>query len=436
MRAVGAAVGPTRVAELPGREGERVQVAGWLTHRRGHGAIAFLVVRDGSGEVQAVVRRDHAPEAFARAEGLGQESALRVVGPVRAQPRAPGGYEVEVEELEVLSPAADYPIAPKEHGIEFLLDHRHLWLRHRRPAAVMRIRDTVLWAAEAFLRGEGFVRVDAPILMGTAAENTTQLFRTDYFGEPAYLTQSGQLYAEAAAMALGRVYTLGPTFRAERSKTRRHLLEFWMLEPEMAFCDLEGSMALQERLVTYVVERVLERCGEALRTLERDTAPLERVRPPFPRLRYDDAAEWLRAQGLALGSEEDFGAPHETALSQAFDRPLFVHAFPRAVKPFYMEPEPGRPDRVLAADLLAPEGYGEIIGGSQRIADADLLRRRLQEAGLDEAAYDWYLDLRRYGGVVHSGFGLGIERTVAWIAGLDHVREAVPFPRTYNRLRP
>ena len=434
MRAAQAEV--VRLSELGAHEGERVSVRGWLAHRRGHGAIGFLVVRDGSASAQAVVRQDQAPAAFSTADGLGQESALELVGTVRAQPRAPGGYELQVESLEVLSHAADYPITPKEHGIEFLMDHRHLWLRHGRPAAILRIRDTVLWACEAFLRQEGFVRVDAPILMGTAAENTTQLFRTDYFGQPAYLTQSGQLYAEAAAMALGRVYTLGPTFRAERSKTRRHLLEFWMLEPEMAFATLGDVMALEERLVAFVVAAVLERSARDLESLGRDTAPLRRVVAPFPRLSYDEAAERLRAQGLELEPDEDFGAPHETAISAAYDRPVFVHGFPAAIKPFYMEPVPGCPERVLAADLLAPEGYGEIIGGSQRIADAELLAHRMAEAGLDAATYDWYMDLRRYGGVPHSGFGLGIERTVAWIAGLEHVREAIPFPRTYNRLGP
>lgn len=425
-----------RIRDLGAHAGERVTVQGWLTHRRGHGAIAFLVVRDGSGVMQAVVRQDAAPEAFERAQSLGQESAVSVKGEVAAQPRAPGGYELQVDALEILSTAVDYPITPKEHGIEFLLDHRHLWLRHARPAAVLRIRDTVLASLEGFLRQEGFLRVDAPILMGTAAENTTQLFRTEYFGDPAYLTQSGQLYAEAAAMAMGRVYTLGPTFRAERSKTRRHLLEFWMLEPEMAFCDLDESLTIQERMVAFVVSQVLERCAEDLKALERDTAALERITAPFPRIRYDDAAARLRAEGMELGQDEDFGAPHETAISQWYDRPVFVTHFPASIKPFYMEPEPGRPERVQAADLLASEGYGEIIGGSQRIADPDLLGERLRQAGLDPQAYDWYMDLRRYGGVAHSGFGLGIERTVAWIAGLTHVREAIPFPRTYNRLTP
>jgi asparaginyl-tRNA synthetase len=425
-----------RARDLGAHAGERVCLRGWLVHRRGHGALSFLVVRDGTASVQAVVRQDRAPAAFACAEGLGQESALSLIGSVQPQPRAPGGFELQVETLEPISQAADYPITPKEHGIEFLMDHRHLWLRHARPAAILRIRDSVLWACEAFLRQEGFVRVDAPILMATAAENTTQLFRTEYFGEPAYLTQSGQLYAEAAAMALGRVYTLGPTFRAERSKTRRHLLEFWMLEPEMAFMGLDEAMALEERLVAFIVAGVLDRSARDLEVLERDPEPLRRVVAPFPRLRYDDAAARLRAQGFELGPEEDFGAPHETAISTAFDRPVFVHAFPRSIKPFYMEPEPGQPDRVLAADLLAPEGYGEIVGGSQRIADAEQLARRMAEAGLDAERYDWYMDLRRYGGVVHSGFGLGIERTIAWIAGLEHIREAIPFPRTYNRLAP
>lgn len=425
-----------RLRDLGAHAGERVTVNGWLSHRRGHGALAFLVVRDGSAVAQAVVRQDAAPQAFEALEGLGQESALRLAGTVRAEAKAPGGYEVQVDALEVLARADGYPITPKEHGIEYLMDHRHLWLRHARPAAVLRVRDTVIAAAERFLRAQGFLKVDAPILMGTAAENTTQLFSTEYFGEKAYLTQSGQLYAEAAAMALGKVYTLGPTFRAERSKTRRHLLEFWMLEPEVAFCGLDELLSLEERLVTAMVQAVLEDNRPDLATLERDVTALERIAPPFPRLTYDEAAQRVRDAGLELGPDEDFGAPHETALSNQFDRPVFVYHFPTSIKPFYMEPVPGRPERVLAADLLASEGYGEIIGGSQRIHDPAVLAGRLAAHGLDPAQYDWYMDLRRYGGVPHSGFGLGIERTVAWIAGLAHIREAIPFPRTYNRLTP
>ncbi len=423
------------LGELGDHEGREVVVCGWITHVRSHGRVVFVTLRDGRGVCQVVVRSEK-EAAFATARELSQETSVTVRGVVRLDDRAPGGAEVHASEVRRVGPSEDYPITPKEHGIEFLLDHRHLWLRHTAPSATLRVRNQVEAAAEAFLRGHGFVRVDGPILMGTAAENTTQLFRTDYFGEPAYLSQSGQLYAEAAAMALGKVYTLGPTFRAERSKTRRHLLEFWMLEPEMAFCDLDESMDIQERLVSYVVEVVLKDCRDDLLALGRDLAPLMRVRPPFPRITYDEAVDLLAERGLTPEPDGDFGAPHETAISDAFDRPVFVHRYPKSLKPFYMEPDVARPDRVLAADLLAPEGYGEIIGGSQRIADLDLLRERMAEAHLSEDTYGWYLDLRRYGSVPHSGFGLGIERTVAWITGTSHVRETIPFPRTLNRLRP
>lgn len=421
--------------DLAGLGGQAVAGRGWVTHVRVHGKVAFVTLRDGTGVCQAVVRADR-EDAFRIAGTLTQETSVRVEGEVRLDSRAPGGAEIHVTAISVVGASEGYPITPKEHGIDFLLDHRHLWLRHAVPRATLRIRSEVEAAAERFLRDQGFVRVDSPILMGTAAENTTQLFRTDYFGEPAYLSQSGQLYAEAAAMALGRVYTLGPTFRAEASKTRRHLLEFWMLEPEMAFCDLAQSMEIQESLVSGVVAAVLEHCQEDLRALGRDTGPLERVRPPFPRMTYDEAVDFLREKGLAPEPDGDFGAPHETAISDAFDRPVFVHRYPTSLKPFYMEPDPDRPDRVLAADLLAPEGYGEIAGGSQRIADRDVLEKRMAQAHLTEDAYGWYLDLRRYGSVPHSGFGLGIERTVAWITGTNHVRETIPFPRTLHRLRP
>lgn len=426
---------PTPLRELGQAESLRVTVEGWVTHVRAHGKVVFVTLRDGTGVCQVVIRADR-EEAFQVARGLTQETSVRIEGTARLDARAPGGAEVQADAVTVVGVSEGYPITPKEHGIDFLLDHRHLWLRHVAPRATLRIRNEVEAAAERFLRSEGFLRVDAPILMGTAAENTTQLFRTDYFGEPAYLSQSGQLYAEAAAMALGKVYTFGPTFRAEASKTRRHLLEFWMLEPEMAFCDLEGSMEIQERLVTAMVTAVLENCRDDLRALERDTGPLERVSPPFPRITYDEAVELLREKGLAPEPDGDFGAPHETAISDAFDRPVFVHRYPTSLKPFYMEPDPARPERALAADLLAPEGYGEIVGGSQRISDPVLLAERMKAAHLTEDAYGWYLDLRRYGSVPHSGFGLGIERTVAWITGTNHVRETIPFPRTLNRLRP
>lgn len=415
--------------------GQTVTIAGWVTHVRAHGRLVFLTVRDGTGVCQVVARSD-AAEAFATAKDLTQEASVTVRGEVLLDARAPGGAEIHATEVRRIGVSEEYPITPKEHGIDFLLDRRHLWLRHAGPGAVLRIRSEVEAAAEGFLRREGFIRVDGPILMGTAAENTSQLFRTDYFGQTAYLSQSGQLYAEAAAMALGKVYTFGPTFRAEQSKTRRHLLEFWMLEPEMAFCDLDESMEIQEGLITAMAQAVLTNCRAELATLGRDPAVLERVRPPFVRITYDEAVELLKGKGLEPEPDGDFGAPHETAISDAFDRPVFVHRYPKSLKPFYMEPDPARPDRVLAADLLAPEGFGEIIGGSQRISDLALLKRRMAECHLSEETYDWYLDLRRYGSVPHSGFGLGIERTVAWLTGTNHVRETIPFPRTLNRLRP
>jgi len=355
---------------------------------------------------------------------------------VRSDRRAPGGYELAGASLEVISPSEDYPVSLKEHGIEFLMDHRHLWIRTPRQQAILRLRAELVRALRDWLDDNDFVLVDSPILTPSCCEGTTTLFQTDYFGEPAYLSQSGQLYQEAAALALGRTYCFGPTFRAEKSKTRRHLIEFWMLEPEMAFADLEENMRVQEELMSYAVRRLLERRRAELETLGRDTAPLERVKPPFGRISYDEALEILRKKGLELEWGEDFGAPHETAVSEEFDRPVFVHRYPSEVKAFYMEPDPERPEVSLSADLLAPEGYGEIIGGGQRIADHDLLRRRLAEHSLPEEPYRWYLDLRRYGSVPHSGFGIGLERTLAWVAGLDHLRETVPFPRLLNRIYP
>ncbi len=434
------------IAEIAQYAGEEVELRGWLYQRRSKGKIHFLILRDGTGFLQATVVQGEVPEEiFREADHLPQETALRLWGLVRAEPRAPGGYEVLARGLEVLSrPQGEYPIGPKEHGIDFLMDHRHLWLRHRRPFAVLRIRDEVERAIHEFFAQRHFLRFDAPILTPNAVEGTTELFEVDLFdGEKAYLSQSGQLYAEAGALAYGRVYTFGPTFRAERSKTRRHLLEFWMVEPEVAFMTHEENMALQEELVSHLVARVLERRARELEMLGRDPKALEpAAEGNYPRLTYKEAVALVNRLAEEDPSlppmpyGEDFGAPQEAALSRRFDRPVFIERYPARIKAFYMEPDPSDPELVLNDDLLAPEGYGEIIGGSQRIHDLDLLRRKIQEFGLPEEVYDWYLDLRRFGSVPHSGFGLGLERTIAWICGLQHVREAIPFPRMYTRMRP
>ncbi len=430
--------GPVTTVERIGEHaGQEVEIRGWLYHLRSSGALHFLLVRDGTGLLQVVAARsDLPPEVFEAAGSLSQESAIIVAGPVRQDRRAPGGYEMALRRLVVVQRAEPYPITPKEHGVEFLMDHRHLWLRSSRQWAIMRVRAEVERAICDYLDGAGYVRMDTPILTPSACEGTTTLFETPYFDARAYLAQSGQLYNEADAAALGRVYCFGPTFRAEKSKTRRHLTEFWMVEPEAAYLDLDGCMALAEGLVTYVVGRVLARRRRELETLKRDAAPLEAVQPPFPRISYDEAVARLRAQGSEVTWGEDFGGDEETVLSRLFDRPLFIHRYPAQCKAFYMQPDPERPEVVLGADLLAPEGYGELVGGGQRIHDAALLERRLDEMRLPRADYAWYLDLRRYGSVPHSGFGIGIERTVAWICGLEHVREAIPFPRLINRLYP
>jgi asparaginyl-tRNA synthetase len=427
-----------RIEEATTHLGAEVEIRGWLYNKRSSGRIHFLVIRDGSGLMQAVMAKpDVSAQAFAAADGLTQESAVIVSGVVRADQRAPGGFELLVRDLQVVHLAEPYPITPKEHGVEFLMDHRHLWLRSRRQHALMRIRAEVIRAATEFLDRSGYLRVDTPILTPAAVEGTTSLFETPYFDlGTAYLAQSGQLYNEAAAMAFGRVYCFGPTFRAEKSKTRRHLTEFWMLEPEAAYMTLDEYLDLAEALVCAVVGQVLQRRRAELEVLERDVARLEAVRPPFPRLSYDEALARLAAGGKPLAWGEDFGGDEETVVSSAFDRPVFVHRYPAKCKAFYMQPDPDRPEVVLSADLLAPEGYGEIIGGGQRIHDLGLLEQRLQEHHLPAAVYKWYLDLRRYGSVPHSGFGLGIERTVAWIAGIEHVREAIAFPRLLNRLYP
>jgi asparaginyl-tRNA synthetase len=383
-----------------------------------------------------MVKSELPAEVFDRYEVLTQESSIIVHGRVRADARAPGGYELSLTDLQIVQIAQEYPITPKEHGIEFLMDHRHLWLRSRRQHAILRVRSEIVKAARDWLDEHGFILIDAPILTPNAVEGTTTLFETDYFDEKAYLTQSGQLYMEAAAMAHGKVYCFGPTFRAEKSKTRRHLTEFWMLEPEMAYADLDEDMRVQEELVSYIVQRVLERRRRELEVLERDVSKLEKITPPFPRLSYDEAIELVNQAGEPLTWGDDLGAPHETIIAERYEKPVFVHRYPAQAKAFYMKPDPERPEVVLCADLLAPEGYGEIIGGGQRIDDYDLLLSRLQQHRLPAEVYQWYLDLRRYGSVPHAGFGLGIERTVAWICGLPHVREAIPFPRMLNRLRP
>jgi asparaginyl-tRNA synthetase len=421
-------------------EGKEVAVRGWLYNLRESGKLLFPIFRDGTGLLQGVVvQKAVSPEVFSRTRQLTQESSVVVSGKVRADKRAPGGYELDVMDLEVvqLVPAeTPFPITPKEHGVEFLMNHRHLWLRSQRQNAILRIRHEISKACRDCLDEEGYLLVDAPILTPAACEGTTTLFETQYFDEKAYLTQSGQLYSEATAAAFGKVYCFGPTFRAEKSKTRRHLTEFWMVEPEAAFATLEDMMALAERFICFIVKRVLEKRRPEFETLGRDLTRLEQIEPPFPRITYDEAVEILKRKGSPFEWGGDFGGTDETLLSEEFSKPVMIHRFPASIKAFYMEPDPVRPDLALAVDVLAPEGYGEIIGGSQRISDYDLLRRRIQEHNLPEDAFDWYLDLRRYGSVPHAGFGMGIERAVAWICGLEHVRETIPFPRMLNRLRP
>lgn len=417
--------------------GQEVMLEGWLWNKRSSGKIQFLQLRDGTGFIQGVVVKAEVPaEVFEASSKLTQESSVRVKGIVRADDRAPSGYELTVTGVELVQLANEYPITPKEHGVDFLLDHRHLWIRSPRQRAILTIRAEIIKAMREFLDQNDFTQVDPPILTPSSAEGTTSLFHTKYFDEDAYLTQSGQLYMEAAAMALGRVYSFGPTFRAEKSKTRRHLIEFWMIEPEIAYFTHEENMALQEGFVQHIVRHILENCKQELKTIERDTAMLEKVlEGPFPRITYDDAIKLLQEKGHDIPWGEDFGAPHETELVAHFERPVFVEKFPAVIKAFYMQPDPERPEVVLGADLLAPEGYGEIIGGSERIHDPELLKQRFAEHQLGEA-YQWYLDLREYGSVPHAGFGIGLERTIAWICGLDHVRETIPFPRLLNRLYP
>jgi asparaginyl-tRNA synthetase len=434
------------VADVGRHEGQSVIIQGWLYNLRESGKLLFPIFRDGTGIIQGVVAKNAVtPEMFALVKGLTQESSVIVEGKVRADQRAPGGYELDVSQVQVVSrvPESDpYPISLKEHGVDFLMEHRHLWVRSPRQAAILRVRAEIIKAARDFFDDRGFTLTDPPILTPAACEGTTTLFPVDYFDEQAFLTQSGQLYIEATAMALGRVYSFGPTFRAEKSKTRRHLTEFWMIEPEVAYATLEDIMDLAEGLISFLVERCLKRRREDLKVIGRDLAKLEKVLPPFPRLSYDEAVRILQ-EAHAKGALEnkfvwggDLGSPDETFLSSQFDQPVLVHRYPAKVKAFYMEPDPNRPELALCVDVLAPEGYGEIIGGSQRIASYELLRQRIREHGLPEAAFQWYLDLRKYGSVPHAGFGMGIERAVAWICGLEHVRETIPFPRMLYRLYP
>ncbi len=426
------------VCDLKDHVGEVVRIRGWLyTQRKSSSKLRFLVFRDGTGIVQATTFKPDCGEAvFERAKSLTQESSAIITGEVRIEPRAPGGYEVATQDLEIVQLAEDYPITPKAHGTDFLMKRRHLWLRSRRQHECLRLRHVIINTLRNYFDDRGFTLLDTPILTPNVCEGTTTLFETTYFDERAYLAQSGQLYGEAGAMAFGKIYTCGPTFRAEKSKTRRHLIEFWMLEPEVAFADLDEIIDLAEDMTVHLVKEVLRRCRSILDRLERDTAPLEMIRAPFPRLTYDDALDLLREKGQEIAWGEDFGAEHETILSRHFGRPIFITRYPMQCKAFYMQPDPERGDVALCVDMLAPEGYGEVIGGGQRIHDLTLLEQRLAEHQLPRDAFEWYLDLRRYGSVPHSGFGLGIERTVAWLGGLPHVRETIPFPRMLNHLHP
>ena len=436
----------TTIREVGQHEGQTVTVRGWLYNLRESGKLLFPIFRDGSGIIQGVVAKNAvSPELFDAMKNLTQESSVIVTGKVRADKRAPGGYELDVSDAQVLQRVKEddpYPISLKEHGVDFLMEHRHLWVRSPRQAAVLRVRAEIIKAARDYFDEHGFILTDPPILTPAACEGTTTLFPVDYFEEQAYLTQSGQLYIEATAMALGKVYSFGPTFRAEKSKTRRHLTEFWMVEPEVAYATLDDLMVLAEEFITFIVKRCLERRRPELETIGRDVSKLEKIDSPFPRITYDEAVQMLQeahAKGLIENKFEyggDFGSPDETYISSQFERPVMVHRYPAAVKAFYMEPDTQRPDLALCVDVLAPEGYGEIIGGSQRTASYDLLIKRIHEHGLPEEAFKWYLDLRKYGSVPHSGFGMGIERAVAWICGLEHVRETIPFARTLHRLYP
>ena len=442
-----------RIIEAKDHIGQVVTVRGWIKRRTGKGKINFLRVRDGSGIFQAIAFRPNiGDEKFALVRGLTTESSVILTGLIKADERAPGvpgGYEMDLQDIEIVQIADEYPITPKEHGVEFLLDNRHLWLRSDRQWAIARVRATVIRAIRDWLDDNGYLLVDTPLLTPAAGEGTTTLFEIDYHGTPAFLAQTGQLYNEADIFAFGKVYCFGPTFRAEKSKTRRHLQEFWMVEPEIAFCKLEELLEIEEQFVSYIIQTTLERCADELQLLERDTSLLENVKAPFPRITYDEAVEMVNqaaAQGVtvppsdevvpAIEWGDDFGAPHETFIASQFDKPVLVTHYPTQVKAFYMEPEPGRPEVCRCVDMLAPEGYGEITGGSERMSNPELLLAAIEKHNLPQDAYDWYIDLRRYGSVPHSGFGLGVERMVAWISGISHLREAIAFPRVLGRLTP
>ncbi|MDR1473062.1 MAG: asparagine--tRNA ligase [Lactobacillales bacterium] len=418
--------------------GKTVKIGAWIAGKRSSGKIVFLQLRDGTAYFQGVVvKAEVSEDVFALAKRLEQESSVIVTGVIREDTRSKFGYELGVTDLELIGESHDYPITPKEHGTDFLMDHRHLWLRSRKQHALMQVRNEIIRATYEFFNAYGFIKIDSPILTDTSAEGTTDLFETDYFGKPAFLAQTGQLYAEAGAMAFGKVFTFGPTFRAEKSKTRRHLTEFWMIEPEMAFMHQEESLEIQEQYVAFLVEKVLENCNYALDVLERDKELLKKyTQLPFPRITYDEAIELLKQNDFAVSWGDNFGSPEETFIANSFEKPVFILNYPKEIKAFYMKPHPVRDDVVICADLIAPEGYGEIIGGSERAVELDYLEEQLQKYNLKAEDYEWYLDLRRFGSVPHSGFGLGLERVVTWIAGKEHIREAIPFPRTLNRLFP
>ena len=426
-----------RIKELPGHIGESVTVQGWLYNKRTSGKLQFPIVRDGSGFVQCVVsKKEVSEESWNDSDRATQESTITVTGKVVAEARAPGGVELHVSEVKLVGLAEPYPISPKEHGTDFLMNHRHLWLRSTKQHYVLLVRNEIEKAIRDFFYDRDFVLIDSPILTANAAEGTSTLFETDYFGEKAYLSQSGQLYLEPAAAAFGKVYCFGPTFRAEKSKTRRHLTEFWMVEPEVAFLEFDGLQELAEEFIEYIVGRVMENCPEALKQLERDVTKLENVKRPFPRISYRDAIELLKSKGMPANFGDDIGGDEETVIANSFDRPVLITRYPVGIKAFYMKPDPNDPEVALAMDMIAPEGYGEIIGGSQRIDDHDLLVRRIQEHNLPLDAFQWYLDVRKYGTFPHSGFGMGIERCVAWVTGVPHLRETIPYPRTLNRIYP
>ncbi len=431
-------INQTTIAEISQYDQQEVLLKGWLYNKRSSGKIHFLQFRDGTGFIQGVVVKNEVPEElFETCKKLTQESSIEMIGLVQRDDRAPSGFEILVKEVKPVSIANEgYPISLKEHGTDFLMEHRHLWMRTPKQNAILRIRDEINLAIRNFFHDRGFTLVEPPIITPSSCEGTTELFELDYFGEKAYLSQTGQMYAEAAAMAFGKVYSFGPTFRAEKSKTRKHLNEFWMIEPEMSYVDFEGNLEVQQEMIQYIIETVLENKKTELKILQRDTTALENVKAPFPRITYTDAVKMLQEAGFEFQWGDDFGAPHETHIAEQYDKPVFITHFPTEMKAFYMQPDPSNPKVVLGADLIAPEGYGEIIGGSERIHDLDFLLERIKEENLPQDIYEWYIDLRRYGTVPHSGFGLGLERTVAWICGIDHIRQTIPFARTLNRVYP